>query len=831
MIQIDERTKSIVLQAEDPFSLRELLPKSKILSHPDFNFAAKHDLQSTMILRNMGYPVPSPIRYQYGWPGKFIPFDHQISMADFWTVNRRAFNLSEAGCVSADTEYLSPTGWRRIDTYAGGPVAQYWPESGEIEFVEPMEYVKLPCENMIRFKTKYGVDQLLSPEHRVLLADGRVVSAMHVLAHHRSQSLEARSHKFRTTFKVRGRVGLPFPDPLIRVQVAANADGWFPARGKRCYVRLKRPRKIARMRELLIQAGLAYWERPCLPEGFVKFSFEPPMRKGFDQLWWSATQQQLELIADEMTHWDGHACKASAVGFSGTRQDADFIQYALSASGMRASISQDHRSTDLWSIHASRTHTTPGVLMGRGATQPNVRVEPSPDGFKYCFMVPSTFLLLRRNGCIVATGNTGKTNGVLWAADYLMSQGHIDSALIIAPLSTIRTIWMQDIFDTLMHRRGVVVHGTRDQRRAALRSHADFYLLNHDGVKILEIMRMIRDDPTINLVVVDEGDEFRNHDTAKYKALAAMIRPDMRIWWQTGTPIPNDPTDAWAQARIINPDATPKHFGTFKRETMMQLTPFKWVPKKGSQDRAFQLLQPAIRFKKKDCLDLPPVVVTSRQSQLTAAQRAAFDTMKANMVMESADAIAHGGQIAAVHAADQIGKLRQILCGCVKEPKTNNYVEIDHGPRIHTLLECIRSASAKVIVIVPFKGITESLATELGKHYSVGLLNGDVSANKRHETVQAFKHTPDPHILLCHPKVMSHGLNLTEADTTIFYAPIYSNSQYQQVIERFNRAGQKNKMTVYKIAAHPMEWEIYRQTELAIATQESILSLYNSLLH
>jgi uncharacterized DUF497 family protein len=57
---------------------------------------------------------------------------------------------------------------------------------------------------------------------------------------------------------------------------------------------------------------------------------------------------------------------------------------------------------------------------------------------------------------------------------------------------------------------------------------------------------------------------------------------------------------------------------------------------------------------------------------------------------------------------------------------------------------------------------------------------------------------------------MSHGLNLTEADTLIFYAPIYSNDEFQQVTERFNRAGQKNKMTIVRMAAHPLEWEIYR---------------------
>ena len=141
-------------------------------------------------------------------------------------------------------------------------------------------------------------------------------------------------------------------------------------------------------------------------------------------------------------------------------------------------------------------------------------------------------------------------------------------------------------------------------------------------------------------------------------------------------------------------------------------------------------------------------------------------------------------------------------------------------------MEAIGHAIAKVIVIVPFKGILHELARDIGKQYSVGVLNGDVSANQRKQIIHNFKTTLDPHVLLCHPKVMSHGLNLVEADTTIFYAPIYSNSQNQQVIERFNRAGQVNKMTIVRIAAHPLEWEIYNQTDVATQTQMSTLDLY-----
>jgi SNF2 family DNA or RNA helicase len=108
----------------------------------------------------------------------------------------------------------------------------------------------------------------------------------------------------------------------------------------------------------------------------------------------------------------------------------------------------------------------------------------------------------------------------------------------------------------------------------------------------------------------------------------------------------------------------------------------------------------------------------------------------------------------------------------------------------------------------------------------VGVLNGDVSPGARDRIIRDFKSGPDPHILLCHPKVMAHGLNLTEADMLISYAPIYSNDEWRQVLERFNRAGQTRKMTVVRMASHPLEWSIYKMLDNRGATQDGILDLY-----
>lgn len=437
--------------------------------------------------------------------------------------------------------------------------------------------------------------------------------------------------------------------------------------------------------------------------------------------------------------------------------------------------------------------------------------------------VIAEFLTLHKRAFNLSEMGTGKTAATLWASDYLMKIGRVHRAVVLSPLSTVERVWMHDIFDVLMHRVGVVVHGTKEQREKALAVNADFYILNHDGVQISWLVDHIRKREDIDLVIVDEGSMFRNFGTKKYKALARMLRPDQRLWWLTGTPCPNAPTDAWAQAKMVSPNRVDQFFGAFRRRTMYQVSQFKWLPKPDAYNIAYEAMQPAVRFKKADCLDLPPVMIEDRECGMTKEQAVAFFDMKTVMMAEAKER-----QITAVNAADKINKIRQILCGVVKDPNTGEYLPLPHGPRTQVLLEAIQQASAKVLVVVPFKGIINELEKEVSQHYSVAVLNGDVSPKVRDKIIRAFKETPDPHVLLCHPKVMAHGLNLTEADTLIFYAPIYSNDEFQQVTERFNRAGQTRKMTIIRIASHPVEWKIYSLVDTKKVTQDNILNLYET---
>jgi hypothetical protein len=318
--------------------------------------------------------------------------------------------FSEQGCVDRDTEYLSPEGWVKISEYDGGKVAQYELD-GTASFVQPTEYVVKDCDTMAHFKTKYGCDQMLSLDHRMLLLSsarpsrhgnsvqwwreekGKVggvwlfeTTPEKLISRFSANSSGAwRKNKIPTTFVMDSDKGIDLSDAEIRLQVAFIADGSYgtkefdnPPSGKRAgCIKIKKMRKIERLRALLQETGTEYSETQK-PDGFSVFVFYPPVAtKHFvDSFWWSLPARQKEIISKECLLWDGDGKDF----FSARKEDADYIQFCFSSTGTRSRVSM---YCGLYYVTQSAEPV--------GITKP--KIVSAPGGKMYCFRVPSSYLV------------------------------------------------------------------------------------------------------------------------------------------------------------------------------------------------------------------------------------------------------------------------------------------------------------------------------------------------------------------------------------------------------------------------------------------------------
>ena len=430
----------------------------------------------------------------------------------------------------------------------------------------------------------------------------------------------------------------------------------------------------------------------------------------------------------------------------------------------------------------------------------------------------AAFLTLNHCGLVLNEIGTGKTQSALWAADYLIQTKQIKKVLIISPLSTLERVWADAIFTGFVHRKFVVLHGTSEKRRKLLNTEADFYIINHDGFPII----CEEAHGKFDLVIVDEAAVLRNPSTQRFKIFRKWMANNLptRLWLMTGTPTPNDPTDAWALAKLVGSPFCTKTYTAFREQVMMKIGQWKFVPRPESVEIVKHILQPAVRYTRDECFELPDTIIQTRQVELTAEQKKHYSQMLKHFVTE----MSAEGTITAVNEAVKIQKLVQIACGVAYGDDGQN-IGIDCSPRINLVKEVIEEAGEKVILFVPLTGTLHMLEKELSKHWSVAVVNGEVSSSKRNQIFHDFQHAKIPHVLIAHPATMAHGLTLTSASTIIWYGPINSNEQYVQANGRIERIGKRQISNVVHIEATDLEHKMYERLKNKQKLQGLLLDL------
>lgn len=472
-------------------------------------------------------------------------------------------------------------------------------------------------------------------------------------------------------------------------------------------------------------------------------------------------------------------------------------------------------------LHVRHTPATTILLKSIGIElPPAVTAHYDWTGGKPFDIQKRTVELLTENprAYVLSSFGTGKTKSAIWSYDYLRSVNAAKRMLVIAPLSTLRFVWSREVFNTCPHLQVNVLHGTREKRLQLLRDrNADIYVINPDGLGVIYNEVIKRSD--IDVICIDELAMYRNR-TKRTKLLTAIARSKQIVWGMTGAPTPNAPTDVYWQAQVVTPRTCPMSFVRFRDETMVKVSDFRWVPRPGAIDKAFQVLRPHVRFTLDDVTELPDFVSQYNEVELSPMQAMIYKDIKQHCF-----GLIKGKEITTANAAVAMNKLLQISLGWVYG-SDGGVIDLDGAPRLDALVDLIEASNHKVLTFIPYKhalaGVSAHL-TRAGIDHAV--VSGDTPSKERNEIFNLFQNTTKYQALIAHPAVVAHGLTLTAANTTCWFGPITSLETYDQANARIRRVGQVHRQLFVHMFSTPIERQVYRLLINKIDAQDQLLKL------
>lgn len=452
--------------------------------------------------------------------------------------------------------------------------------------------------------------------------------------------------------------------------------------------------------------------------------------------------------------------------------------------------------------------------------------------FRHQYKVCSFLSVNKRAYCFADMG-TGKSLACAWTVDYLLKKKAIKRALVICPITVMVRTWEDEFFCVNPQLHTVVLYGTKKQREKKAATTAPVHIVNYDGLKILE--NEIRFNQ-YDLVIIDECTTYGEVNTDRWKVAYRLFKDTPYVWGLTGTPTLRGIEYAYGQAALITPSTVQgltKY--KFKERVLRQLSTYIWVERPDAMDEVHRVLSPAIRIRKQDCIDLPPVTHLYREVPLSKEQEQCYAQLKSDQFIGDETA-----SITAANGAVLMNKLIQIATGVIYDD-AGNARKFAANTRVDETIGFIDRARAesddplrgKTLIFVPFKHTAIMLKAELdakkesGKaKYVTKLITGDTSSKDRDKIFGAFQTEEHPDVIIATPQTMSHGVTATAASCIIWFGPTTSAETYVQACNRIDRPGQVNNMTIVHLYSTPVEWKLYKALQQSKVSQADLLSLY-----
>lgn len=403
-----------------------------------------------------------------------------------------------------------------------------------------------------------------------------------------------------------------------------------------------------------------------------------------------------------------------------------------------------------------------------------IQFELSPHLYNYQKKIVNEALNKGSYGIFAETG-TGKTQMGLEIAR------HYKKTLIVCPLSIIENAWIHDCEEWFPQLKIVSLWDKSKKKRLDnLKKEADIYVINFEGLKIIfnEILKR-----SFDCLIVDESSKLKNHKSEISRLILELSEHVPHRYMMSGCPAPNHNSEVFAQMKTVNNEIFGSNFYGFlaKYFTQDMSNPHRWYQTQENKDKFFgRLSEQSIFINKEDCIDLPSKIFSVRKTKMNKQQKEYYD----HMLQDIKDNINTWSKF---EFTAKLMKLRQIISGFViNKDETITDFETNKDNELEQVLNEL--GDKPVVIWCQFIHEIERLSKKFG---GVGLTS---KTKNRDQIIQDFK---DGKIkrFFAHPKLIGHGLTLTNCNYNIYYSLSFSYEEFKQSQDRIHRIGQTKKCT------------------------------------
>lgn len=379
----------------------------------------------------------------------------------------------------------------------------------------------------------------------------------------------------------------------------------------------------------------------------------------------------------------------------------------------------------------------------------------------------------------------GKTAITLMAIQYLMYETfEVSKVLVICPLRVTRT-WRDEIgkWEQLHGLSYSTVTGTATQRKKALEADSDIYIINRENVPWLVDKSGV--PFSFDMVVIDELSSFKNHQTARHKALMKVRSGIQRIVGLTGTPASQGLMDLFAEFKVLDMGQRLGRFigqyrlNYFRPDKVNGNIVYSYKLLPGAEEKIYEKIQDiTISMKAVDFLDMPELISNEYPVYLDETEMDKYESLKKDLILSTPE-----HEVTAANAASLVNKLSQMANGAVYTDDENTITF--HDKKLDALEDIIESANGRPILVAYwFKHDYSRIVSRLNQ---IGVKYMKIDSD---ESITKWNNREIP-VALIHPASAGHGLNLQQGgNTMVWFGITWSLELYQQCVCRLYRQGQ-----------------------------------------